>query len=70
MGLAGGARVWQAVAWGRWVNPCSMFTTDASGMVLAQLLPDEYTLGALHECSSKWKVPGHLIQVLWRTAIA
>ncbi|XP_066382498.1 uncharacterized protein [Miscanthus floridulus] len=33
-------------------------------MVLAQLLPDEYTLGALHECSSKRKVPGHLIQCI------
>jgi len=35
VGLAVEAHVWQAVAWGRWVNPCSMSAAGASGMVLA-----------------------------------
>ena len=35
VGLAVGGCVWQAVAWGRWVNPCSMSAVGASGMVLA-----------------------------------
>ena len=35
VGLAVGARVWQAVAWGRLVNPWSMSVAGASGMVLA-----------------------------------
>ena len=47
MGLASGARVWQAVAWGRWVNPWSMSAAGASGMVLAMA-----TMGWMSSSSS------------------
>ena len=41
------ARVWQVVAWGHWVNPCSMFAAGASGMVLAMA-----TMGWMSSSSS------------------
>jgi hypothetical protein len=39
VGLAGGACVWQAVAWGRWVHPCSMSEAGASGISACPAAP-------------------------------
>jgi len=51
-------------AGGAWLIFVQCLKWVHQAFVLAQLLPDGYTLGVLHERSSKWKVPEHLIQVL------
>ena len=58
------ARTAGMAAGGVWLIFVQCLKWVHQALVLAQLLPDGYTLGALHEHSSKWKVPEHLIQVL------